>query len=621
MLFDYSQVSSPSCIIEFFIMEKVLLDIFSKLRMKGELSSKQLDQIIRKHNKAQGHATHHYSKRKLLPFYLRIKEFEPERWAGWSIDEELEHKVLRLLQMKPRRTASGVATITVITKPWKCSSNCLYCPNDLRMPKSYLSGEPACQRAERNYFDPYLQVTSRLKALTDMGHVTDKIELIVLGGTWSDYPLSYQVWFMKEVLRALNEGIAKEQSSRERKAFYQQHGLSNQEDELREFVKEKQQAVNNGTLTFNEAVSWLYGENSVWAEVSAEQTATMEELLEQQKINETARHRIVGLVVETRPDTISPEALTLLRQLGCTKIQMGIQSLDSSLLQLNDRTIGVDKIRTAFELVRIFGFKTQGHFMLNLYGATCEGDKKDYRRFVTEAPFQPDEIKLYPCSLVRGARLCTQYENGTWQPYTEDELMDVLIANTLATPAFMRISRMIRDISAKDILVGNKKANLRQMVESNIEAAGDTIKEIRHREIRTSEIAVEELKLVDLPYETTVSVEHFLQWVTPDDLIAGFLRLSLPDSAYVEQHQDVLPVRPLEAMIREVHIYGKVARLHKAGEDAQHLGLGKQLIESACKIAQSHGYTKMNVISAIGTREYYRSLGFVDKGLYQQLAI
>ncbi len=149
-----------------------------------------------------------YSKKKLLPFYLRTKERDPQRWQSWNITPELEQQLVHLLQVKPRRSASGVATITVITKPWKCGGACIYCPNDLRMPKSYLSDEPACQRAERNYFDPYLQVTSRLRALNQMGHVTDKIELIVLGGTWSDYPRAYQIWFITELFRALNdEGV------------------------------------------------------------------------------------------------------------------------------------------------------------------------------------------------------------------------------------------------------------------------------------------------------------------------------------------------------------------------------------------------------------------------------
>jgi elongator complex protein 3 len=299
--------------------------------------------------------------------------------------------------------------------------------------------------------------------------------------------------------------------------------------------------------------------------------------------------------------------------------------------------------------VRVFGFKIHVHFMLNLYGSTCEEDKRDYERLVTEAPYLPDEVKLYPCALVLGTGLCEQYAKGAWRPYSEQELLDVLIADTLATPPFIRISRMVRDISAHDIVVGNKKANLRQLVERRIaeasgtaEAGGGTstggaadasktinetetarIAEIRYREIATNETQIEHLTLETLAYETTVTDEYFLQWVTPEYRIAGFLRLSLPRIDYVRQHQPPLPVHPHEAMIREVHVYGKVAALHEraAGEGAQHLGLGRQLIDAACTLAKVQGYRSINVISSIGTRQYYRDLGFVDNGLYQQRAL
>ena len=186
-------------------MEDIIVEILDRLRAGEELDAKALLRILNDHNKRLGANVPHYSKKKLLPFYLRTKERDLQRWQSWNITHELEQQLVHLLQVKPRRSASGVATITVITKPWKCGGACIYCPNDLRMPKSYLSDEPACQRAERNYFDPYLQVTSRLRALNQMGHVTDKIELIVLGGTWSDYPRAYQIWFITELFRALND--------------------------------------------------------------------------------------------------------------------------------------------------------------------------------------------------------------------------------------------------------------------------------------------------------------------------------------------------------------------------------------------------------------------------------
>jgi len=487
------------------------------------------------------------------------------------------------------------------------------------MPKSYLSDEPACQRAERNYFDPYLQVSARLRTLIQMGHVTDKIELIVLGGTWSDYPEEYQLWFITELFKALNDaGSSMAQYARDRRFFYKDLGISNKEEDLKAYVASKQKEVNCGKLNYNQAVEELYGAASKWANTSPFQTASLEELLHQQDLNETAQHRVVGLAIETRPELVNPEALTMLKRLGCTKVQMGVQTLNPAILKANNRAITVENIKESFELLRVFGFKIHAHFMVNLLGATPAEDKEDYRRFVNEQEFRPDEVKLYPCALVEGARLNTHYADKSWQPYSEEVLVDILVADTLITPPFTRISRMIRDFSAPDVIAGNKKTNLRQMVERQIEQSGEKIHEIRYREISTGEVRPELLVLEILGWETSNTREFFLQWVDLDYRIAGFLRLSLPDLEYVKEHQAVLPVKPGEAMIREVHVYGQVAELQMAGESAQHSGLGKKLIAKACEIAHEEGYEKMNVISSVGTREYYRNLGFEDNGLYQQ---
>ncbi|MCL2757080.1 MAG: tRNA uridine(34) 5-carboxymethylaminomethyl modification radical SAM/GNAT enzyme Elp3, partial [Coriobacteriia bacterium] len=582
---------------------------------------RRLGMIIHRHNRNVNDTRRHHSKKKLLPYYLKVKETDPRRWTSWDVDQETEKQLFQTLRVKPRRTASGVSTITVITKPWKCSSNCLYCPNDVRMPKSYLSEEPACQRAERNFFDPYLQVASRLRALTEMGHVTDKIELIVLGGTWSDYPSAYQIWFVTELFRALNDDDETELQSKMRHRFYKDRGLTNSKEELEALARDMQLQVNTGSLTYNQAFEQMYENNSIWQNIAQMQSASMEELLKQHSLNETAQHRVVGLTVETRPDLVTSDNLRILRQLGCTKIQIGIQSLDPSILRANNRALDVERIRTTFELLRVFGFKIHAHFMANLYCSSPDEDKLDYQRLVTDMAFLPDEVKLYPCSLVASARLCRLYTDGTWQPYSEEELLDVLVADALATPPYTRISRMVRDISADDILVGNRKTNFRQMVERRIEETGGRLQEIRYREISTHEPDVEEVSLNTLAYETSATHEYFLQWVTPQNRIVGFLRLSLPKPAYVSQYQSVLPVGLEEAMLREVHVYGRVAALNQVGQGVQHLGLGKQLIEAACDIAKAQGYTKLNVISSVGTREYYRSLGFADNGLYQQLAL
>lgn len=643
-------------------MEQALFDILDALKAKERLDERELTKIINRHNKriletrrfgncdepnGGGNTQHHppapsepakarpLSKRQLMAFYLDVQKNQPERWNSWGLSDEQQRRLVRTLQMKPRRTASGVATITVLTKPWKCSSNCLYCPNDLRMPKSYLADEPACQRAERTFFDPYLQVATRLKALTEMGHITDKVELIVLGGTWSDYPESYQIWFIRELFRALNDGSQAIGNLPARKHAYESAGISCDPELLKAFVAEEQRRIDNREATYNQAFDRLYGENAAWASVAQWQKATWEELETEHDANVDGQHRVVGLVIETRPERITPTHLATLRRMGCTKVQMGIQSLDEKVRTLNDRHTSTQQIQRAFELLRLFGFKTHVHAMVNLLGATPESDKTDYLRLCNDAAFQPDEVKLYPCVLVEGTGLCERFEDRTWQPYSEPSLVDVLVSDTCATPAFTRISRMIRDISAPDIKAGNKKVNLRQLVEQRIDSEGLATAEIRHREVSLANVAAEDLSLEVVEYETTATSERFLQWVTPQGKIAGFLRLSLPHANAMarlekeyeaatlktsdQSHTLPFPLQAGEAMIREVHVYGRVEKLQHAGiNNAQHRGLGTELVNRACELASRAGYQRINVISAVGTRGYYRKLGFYDNGLYQQ---
>lgn len=708
-------------------MEEIILQILEALRRGETVDDRALVKLVHAAAKRVGGDKRAFAKRRLLPFYQRVKREEPDRWVQWDVTPDLEKRLMSVLRMKPRRSASGVATITVITKPWPCSGSCIFCPSDVRMPKSYLADEPACARAEQACFDPYLQVSARLTALSQMGHATDKIELIVLGGTWSDYPAEYQTWFMRELFRALNDdavageaanpalrGFSAEGTSnpgahpkwgtgalgvsgemgraardaanptacdgespavrdevgpaahggsgpavhgdegpaicdevgptghgdaipagvRERRAFYRGCGLMTEEYGNPVRVADVgadavQRGVTAGDLTYNQAVARLYGGSAAWQAAARMQRATMDELECEQRRNETARHRVVGLVIETRPDAITPEALVAIRRMGATKIQMGVQSVDQRILDANGRNMQVGQIERAFSLLRLFGFKIHAHAMVNLLGATPTDDRRDYARFVTDAAFQPDEIKLYPCALIESARLRERYEAGAWHPYAEDELIDVLVEDVLATPAFCRVSRMIRDFSSGDIMVGNKKPNLRQLVENRVRErcaqTGERVREIRFREIATSEVDVDALRLEVVPYETKATSERFLQWVTPEGRIAGFLRLSLPHAAAMEALVDELraagceaPFAPGEAMIREVHVYGMAARVGEEGTAAQHHGLGRRLVERACELARAAGYGRINVISAVGTREYYRHLGFTDHGLYQQ---
>lgn len=602
-------------------IEGLITDIVQVLKSSRGLDARKLESLIARYNRAWHSPERHFAKRQLLPAYQRMKCEHKDLWRTWHISEQDEAYLIGLLQMKPRRSASGVATITVITKPHACASACLYCPNDVRMPKSYLFKEPACQRAERNFFDPYLQVASRLEALHEMGHATDKIELIVLGGTWSDYPRSYRTWYARELFRALNDSPAERQEHcNARRAAYKKSAISCEAAELVQQCKPVQDLVNAGQITYNEAVGRLFGPQSSWGTTASWQQTCQEDLFAEHTRNETADHRCVGLVVETRPDAISVESLHALREIGCTKVQIGVQSTHDEILAANDRGITTATIKQAFRLLRVFGFKIHAHFMVNLLGSTPADDKRDYACFADTPAFRPDEVKLYPCALIEGTGLMAHWEKGTWRPYSEDELVDVLTADVLATPAYTRLSRMIRDISTQDIVAGNKKPNLRQMVEERLRTDNyhEAIREIRFREINREAVDTNKLALKEIAYRTEVSEEHFLQWVDPADRIAGFLRLSLPDESYIAAHAGELPVNAGEAMIREVHIYGVAAHLHHTNAGVQHLGLGRQLVERACTIAAKAGFTKLNVISAIGTREYYRRLSFYDNGLYQQ---
>ncbi|MDR0462789.1 MAG: tRNA uridine(34) 5-carboxymethylaminomethyl modification radical SAM/GNAT enzyme Elp3 [Pseudomonadales bacterium] len=614
-------------------LQALIKKLFGVLRADGEISSVKVGQIMRQFPKDETSAQPFFNKSEILAYYNKNKSIFFE---NGEIDKKLDFKVKQALLVKPIRTQSGVATVTVLTKPWTCPGQCIFCPSDIRMPKSYLVDEPGAQRAEINYFDPYLQVASRLQNLAQMGHNLNKIELIVLGGTWHDYPLVYQHWFISELFRALNDfevgnliklnfEMEKRQESyekinKESEIVGELHLTKDRNINQKNWHK-AQEEINQGEAVYNKQVEKLYLQSLNYEEQTKFQRADLKDLKHVQKINETAAARCVGLVIETRPDMISIENLKLLRAHGCTKVQIGVQSVNDEILRQNGRGITAERIAESFALLRLFGFKIHGHFMANLLGANPDLDIADYREFVTNEKYLPDEVKVYPCSLIESATLMNFYLKKLWQPYSEKELMRVLVANLLATPAYMRITRMIRDISSDDIVVGNKKTNFRQMVEAEIKKQGGEIREIRNREIKNSSLDGEEIELQEIIYDTVVSQEIFLQFVTEKTKkLVGFLRLSLPKESefFGKINNDELSAK--NAMIREIHVYGQVA---KWGDrtNSQHLGIGSKLIKRAIAISKENNYKKLNVISAVGTREYYRKQGFADGEMYQYLEI
>lgn len=583
-----------------------LIKLFELLRIEKNLSKERYLRVIKKITKPDGRL---FSKDELILAYQTL--------AGTAGFPEFDQEFVSKIKMKPVRTGSGVTPVTVLTKPFPCPGQCIFCPSDIRMPKSYLSHEPGAQRAERNWFDPYLQVYNRLQALTNIGHGTDKVEIIVLGGTWSFYPETYQIWFIKECFRALNDfGLRDERAE----VWRRYHDLEKSQEWSNDPQKNEshlrdQQIWGGDEQKYNQVVATAYLAPEKAVGLDKLQTANWEELLVQQQINECATCRSVGLVIETRPDHISEKEVVRIRKLGCTKAQIGVQSLRDEVLKKNHRGHLVSATRRAFKLLRLAGFKIHAHMMANLYGSTPRRDIEDFHKLFSDPDFCPDELKLYPCSLIGSAELMDYYRAGRWQPYSYQDLLEVVAASIAGTPEYCRLTRVIRDIPSTEIIEGNKFTNFRQIAEAELEKRGLVAREIRAREIRGEKFDPNQIKLLIVEYQTSVSQEKFLQFVVPvagKEKLLGFLRLSLPTQKPL--------IAELEngALIREIHVYGAVVPIGEKGEQrAQHLGLGTRLIGEAKKIAQAAGYQKLSVISAVGTREYYRKKGFTDGELYQ----
>ena len=568
-----------------------LIAIIDELDGRHRLDAVELSQVLRKHPK-DGRGF--FSKSNVIAGFRRFADSHD--WV------DTEQAFLDKLRMKPVRTQSGVTPVTVLTKPFPCPGKCIFCPSDLAMPKSYLSDEPGAQRATQNLFDPYLQTYNRLLAFELNGHSVDKVELLILGGTWSFYPESYQLWFVKRCFDAMNDyGDGRDLRDMATRTF--DHSASATIDGSRV------------ERTYNDLITRQLRERHGDI-VNDWETATWQDLELVHEINESARCRSVGLVLETRPDHLTLEETVRLRRLGATKVQIGLQSLNDGVLELNKRGHTTAEARRAMQTLRRAGFKIQVHWMPNLHGSSVAADIQDFAQLFDDANYRPDELKIYPCSLIESAELMVHFMSGAWRPYAQDELIEVLAACLLRVPRYCRVNRVVRDIPSNDIVAGNKKTNFREVAVRELARRGQASSDIRAREIRATEYREDELKLRATCYETSTGEEQFLEFVTPDDRIVAFVRLSLPRRGACSREIET------SALIRELHVYGKALALgHSAAGRPQHSGLGKQLMSEAARRASEAGYRDLAVISAIGTRPYYRKLGFVDGKLYQHLAL
>jgi len=559
-----------------------LIAILDGLEARPDWTVDDVEPLLRRHPK-EGRGF--FSRSELLAGYRRFA-----RARGYALDEDT---FARRIRLRPVRTRSGVTPVTVLTQPFPCPGRCIFCPNDVRMPKSYLADEPGAQRAESHRFDPYLQTWSRLAAYRAIGHPTDKVELIVLGGTWSHHPEPYQVWFVRRCFDALNDFGA---------------GVDGR-DAVRPSAPDFRAAEADGAASYNARVAARLRARHRGRLVDGGESASWASLAEAHARNERAATRCVGLSLETRPDCADEAEVLRMRRLGATKVQLGLQSCDDAVLAANRRGHTLEQSRAAVTRLRRAGFKIQAHWMPNLLGATPEGDVEDFARLFSDPALRPDELKVYPCSLVESADLMRHYRDGSWRPYAHDELADVLSACLAATPRWCRITRMIRDISSDDIVVGNKLTNFRQIAERRLAAQGGRARDIRAREIGADAVLPGSLSLRRTGYATAAGREHFLEWVTPEDRIAGFLRLHRPASP------SFVPELGARDVVREVHVYGESLALGARQQGpAQHAGLGTRLLEAAARGVGAEG---LAVISAVGTRPWYRARGFRPGALYE----
>lgn len=559
--------------------------IIAEVARHERLDPRDLDRILRRHPK-DGRGF--FRKREILAAF---------REAPASLRHGLDEETFALrLRTCPTRSLSGVTPVTVLTKPFPCPGKCVFCPSDVRMPKSYLRDEPGCQRAEANRFDPYLQTWNRLRAYREMGHPTGKVELIVLGGTWSFHPEPYQRWFVLRCLDAMNDFG---------------RGRDGRDDVLR-FTADPRAAEPGSGRSYNVRIARRLRAHQDGSLEASWEAAGWPELAASQRENARAGARCVGLSLETRPDAIDAAEVRRLRRLGATKIQLGIQSLSDRVLLASRRGHDVATSRAAVSRLRAAGFKIHAHWMANLPAADLAGDREDFARLFDDPAIRPDELKVYPCSLLESAELMDHYRDGRWRPYGVRELVDLLADVLPRVSAWCRVTRVIRDIPSPDIVAGNRQTNLRERVEAEIAERGRTLSEIRSRELRGRAVDLDALQRRVRAYATSIGQERFVEWVDREGRIAGFLRLALPG-----------PDAPAPAelagaaVVRELHVYGAALDPGRRREGpAQHRGLGRALLEHAALLARERGHDRLAVISAIGTRDYYLEAGFADGELY-----
>jgi elongator complex protein 3 len=477
-----------------------------------------------------------------------------------AIATDSERDALReILQLKPTRTLSGVAPVAVMTSPYPCPhGKCLPCPggpdHPFRSPQSYTGEEPAALRARQHAFDPYAQVEARLAQYEALGHPVGKVELIVMGGTMTARPFSYQQEFVSRCVQAMN---------------------AHRGD--RKTITLPWEAVAEG--------------------------------------NETAPVRCIAITFETRPDWCGTPEIDRMLSLGVTKVELGVQHLDDDILAYNRRGCSVGDTIRANALLRDAGMKVGFHMMPNLPGSTIEKDRTMFRELFENPSFRPDFLKIYPTLVTPGSEIERLWEGGKYQPYEEEELVDLIASVKASLPEYVRLQRIQRDIPAKLIVAGSRHSNFRQLIQERLKERGERCRCIRCREAGRCNTEGD-VELQELHYTCCGGEEWFLSAASGRSLI-GFARLRLPQRPFSTELEG-------SALLRELHVYGDlvpVGTISARKTAWQHQRFGEELLVRAEEEAAAGGYSRLAVLSGIGVRPYYRKHGYLRRGFYMEKQI
>lgn len=499
--------------------------------------------------------------------------------------------LLRHLQTKPVRVLSGVYPIALMTRPESCPHGvCIFCPGGPGsvfgdVPQSYTGKEPSTMRSMRNLYDPYLTVMNRLEQYIVLGNLPQKVDIIIQGGTFPALDDGYQEDFVKGVFQAMDDFS---------ELFFEQG--------IFQFEKFKAFFDLPGDIHDTERLKNVHAKMHA---LKSRKNRTLQELQEYNDMHSNVK--CIGLTIETKPDWGMLEQGNEILKLGCTRVELGIQSVYDEVLKFTHRGHTLADTKRSIQALKDLGFKLNFHYMPGLPLTTKEMDRKGLKELFENPVYRPDMLKIYPCLVMPGTALEKLYTAGKFKPMSTEEAVELVTEFERSVPEYCRIMRVQRDIPTNRVTAGVDRTNLRQYVDAAMEKKKAKCRCIRCREIGRTK-ATGEPGIQVKEYEASGGREFFIS-VDAGDALIGFCRLRFPETFLREE------ITPTTALVRELHVYGKAEQLGKKGE-VQHRGFGKQLMQKAEDIAKEHGKDKVLVISGVGVRQYFRKIGYASEGSY-----